>query len=391
MHILLIVNNYPTDWNFVRGIFYADQASALHEAGYQIGVLVESGMQSMLDYIAYHKRLPPIIRVKSRNNLPVYECYWGEIPKTRINIRARTKLWLARFTFQRYVKKFGKPDIIHAHNSIYSGYIGAILGKENSIPIVITEHSSAFVRGLIKEKQNSFVRFALDNTQRRLAVSEPLSIALNHFTALPIIVQPNMVDTDFFDYLPPVNSQTFVFSIIAELNENKRHRMLIDAFTAVFRDKPIMLMIAGDGDLRDTLEKYVSDLNMNRQIKFLGWLNRQEIRDVIYKSHCIISVSRVETFGLSLAEAMACGRPVIATRSGGPNTFVDARNGILVSVKGDQELISALQQMYENYDHYDTMAIRSACVGKFSKSALVNNLTQLYQSVLSDSNLQTEK
>lgn len=383
MHILLIVNSYPSEWHIMRGIFYADQAKALHEAGHQVGVIVEPSVQITIDYSLHHLHPPPLIRVTHKQHeIPIYRGFWAEIPKASIDLRVKAKLWLTRKIFQRYCKKFGYPDIIHAHNTIYSGYISTILGDENNIPVVITEHSSAFVRNLIKDGQKPFIRQALDNAYYRVAVSNSLKTIIQNYTHQPITVQPNMVDTDFFTSKKPSNKDTFVFSIIGELNENKRHALAIQAFAQAFEDSPVTLQIIGDGVLREALEAYVNTLSLADRVSFRGMLSREEIRSIIHQSHCIVSVSRVETFGVSLIEALSCGRPVIATRSGGPEMFVNDTNGILVPIDDGDALSNAMQYMRENFTSYNSEQIRVDTVRQFSKDVLVKNLESIYRDVL---------
>lgn len=92
----------------------------------------------------------------------------------------------------------------------------------------------------------------------------------------------------------------------------------------------------------------------------------------------------METFGVTLIEAMACGKPVIATRSGGPETFVHDDNGLLVPTGDVEALADAMRQMAKTYHQYDPDAIRADCVARFSEDAFVRSVAQLYHAAIAD-------
>jgi glycosyltransferase involved in cell wall biosynthesis len=100
------------------------------------------------------------------------------------------------------------------------------------------------------------------------------------------------------------------------------------------------------------------------------------------RSHVIVLSSNFETFGLVLAEAMACGKPVISTRSGGPEDFVTEETGILVSAHDSSALAEALIQMRQRYDRYDPALIRAHCVERFSERQFVRKLEDIYRQVI---------
>ena len=100
------------------------------------------------------------------------------------------------------------------------------------------------------------------------------------------------------------------------------------------------------------------------------------------ESKCFVLPSKYETFGVVYLEAMACGLPVIATRCGGPESFVDETNGILIPVDDEPALVSAFKYMLENADKYDQERIACATVERFSPNAVVRMIIKEYEKVL---------
>jgi glycosyltransferase involved in cell wall biosynthesis len=145
----------------------------------------------------------------------------------------------------------------------------------------------------------------------------------------------------------------------------------------------VQLHIRGHGPLKPELEQLVDALNLQTQVKFLGMMTRDELRDLITQSHALVSSSTVETFGVTVAEAMACGRPVVSTRSGGPEDFVTERSGILLPPRDLDALAAALEKMVADYPQFDPPAVREDCVSRFSEDVYVARLEDVYRQALS--------
>jgi glycosyltransferase involved in cell wall biosynthesis len=83
------------------------------------------------------------------------------------------------------------PDLIHAHFSIWSGVIAYQLFKIFKIPYIITEHSSSYGRGMVKNKYLSLLTNVLDNAQQIVCVSEGLANDISKYTSKNIVVIRN--------------------------------------------------------------------------------------------------------------------------------------------------------------------------------------------------------
>lgn len=97
---------------------------------------------------------------------------------------------------------------------------------------------------------------------------------------------------------------------------------------------------------------------------------------------CFVLPSRYETFGVVYIEAMASGKPVIATACGGPDDFVTQENGLLVPVGEVSALARAMQQMMTSRHQYDSDKIRESVQSRFSSQAIAGQLEQIYSAVL---------
>ena len=382
MHILIVPSWYTTPRNPIRGSFFREQALALHKAGHRVGLLVPpSRLRTLngLSEVARHWRRPAsALDITNDSGLMTYRLpWWGW--SASVSPSRRADLVLA--AFDRYCAEQGQPDIIHAHSILYGGFAAVAIRQARGVPVVLTEHAFVYLSPRwIMPDQYPRIHHTLLHTDANLAVSAALARALAAYApGVQVDVTENIVDTDTFR--PPdtaLPSAPFTFTIIARLLQNKGHTMLLRAFAEAFRTKPVRLLIGGDGPQRRRLEHLAAQLDVTGQIDFLGALTRQQVRETLWRSHAVISASRFETFGLTLAEAMACGRPVIATRSGGPESFVTLETGLLVPVNDVSALARAMQQMIAQYDQYDPDRIRAYCVERFSEAAIVRHLESIY-------------
>lgn len=121
---------------------------------------------------------------------------------------------------------------------------------------------------------------------------------------------------------------------------------------------------------------------LNKTIFFHGFVSDEEKRNWYEKSICHVLFSNFEGFSVATADAIYYGRPVIISRCGGPEDFVNESNGILVEPKNRQQLADAMLHMLDNFEKYKPEELRNYGTQIFSSSAIGSKHHQLYQSVL---------
>ncbi|RMG85607.1 MAG: hypothetical protein D6712_09145, partial [Chloroflexi bacterium] len=182
MHILVLPSFYPSTVRPMTGIFFKEQAEALARAGYQVGVLVAPRMRETLSTYRQDKQLPSLTREGLPGGIPVYRMHRGWFPRVFPQITAALHRRAAMEAFEAYIKAEGMPDIIHAHNIFYSGYMAAKLGEAYNIPTVLTEHSSNFLRGRVfLSGQHRVAEETLAGIHTISAVSDVLARALKRY------------------------------------------------------------------------------------------------------------------------------------------------------------------------------------------------------------------
>jgi len=92
-----------------------------------------------------------------------------------------------------------------------------------------------------------------------------------------------------------------------------------------------------------------------------------------------VLASDVESFGVVVIEALACGRPVVVTRSGGPDHMVNSRNGLLVPTRDRAALRDALIEMRRRAGEYDAAAIRTAALSLYGPGAFARRFAEILE------------
>ena len=382
MHILILASFYPSEVRPHTGIFFQDQARALQKAGHQVTVLVLPRIRESLHTLRYQRALPPIT-LEGDDDLPVYRMHYGWFPRVFPSTCASLVKHFGMKAFEQVYNDRGKPDVVHAHNIFYAGYLAVRIQNAHKIPVVLTEHSTNHLRGrMFLPGQKRIIRYTLENIDLPMAVGKALMDKLNTYQPDNRVgLIDNMVNINSFELSPSPDEGRFTFAGVGDLNKRKNYPLLIHAFAQEFRGRDARLIIGGGGPMHKKLHSLINELGLTDQVELAGRLTREQVRSLFQNSHAIISSSNVETFGITLIEAMACGRPVIATASGGPQGFVNEINGILVPVNDVDAMAQAMWHMYENYSMYDPAQIRAFCENRFAEEVIVSRLQTIYESL----------
>ena len=387
LHILIIPSWYPAKADDINGSFFREQALALSKKGHKVGVIASS-MYSLRDWKSIIFKPHNVQFENDKGVLTYRQQRVNYTPRLKGITRARRVAMGAKLVDQ-YIVENGIPDIIHVHSLINAGFIAYKVKQKYGIPYVVTEHSTAFARGLVNKKTIKLLIPVIESSTRNIAVSNEFKNLLeNTFKNNKWEYIPNIVNDDFLEFKLQADSkdESFTFINVCLLDCKKRVDILIQSFAKAFKgNSNIKLKLGGDGPIRSSLEKLVKSEGISEQVTFLGALERERVKEEIAKSDAFALSSEYETFGVVIIEALALGKPVIATRCGGPESIIVPEVGYLVDKNSVECLAQGMIELYENRDKYSVKDIREYCRTNFSEEAVINKLTDIYQNILDES------
>ncbi len=380
--VLVIPSWYPDKYNPINGIFFKEQAEALNR---YVDVAILSVSQIQLNK-------PHEIICKERTN--VYEekgvltfryNYINWAPKVN---RLNEKLYKMKIikAYQQVLLKFGKPDIIHAHVSYPAGYAAMILSKKYNIPFIVTEHATFFER-LMNDRSKSMQKI-FTHADYYIAVSNSLKNRVIEAGRHQCEVIPNFINMDKFEQGKKVksgNENNYTFINISIPSYKKGIDILLKAFQEVVHNhhhKNIHLKIIGDGPKQQEYKMLSNSLGLQDNCTFYGQVSNEELVQHLKSSDSLIISSRIETFGVVGIEAMSCGIPVLATRCGGPEDYINDDVGILVENENIHNLAKGMIDIVNNYSKYNSFNIKEYVVKNYSDDAICKRIIDIYIKVL---------
>lgn len=381
LHVLIIPSWYPAYPGDISGSFFREQALALQNSGVKAGVIFPQvrSLRNIKDWF----NLPYGLQKNVDLGLPTFR--WHAINLTPRLVEIQRKNWIkyGLHLFDCYVKEHGRPDIIHVHSMINAGFLASKINEKYSIPYVITEHFTGYARKTVPSKTIKLLEPIVKKASICYAVSNEFSELLNKvYDTKRWGYLPNIVNDSFFKN-ELKNPNIYKFVNICFLDKKKRVDLLLNAFSLFLEDNQnVELVIGGDGPERQNLEQLSVDLGISNNVRFLGMLSRDQVVEVVSDSSCFVLSSDYETFGVVIIEALALGKPVIATKCGGPESIVTPLVGHLVEKNSVEALVKAMVLMYERQDDYNSEIIRNYCKENFSEKSVINRLVKNYNYIL---------
>jgi glycosyltransferase involved in cell wall biosynthesis len=295
----------------------------------------------------------------------------------------------AAWRLSRVIKQL-KPDILHAHDPHGVAMAALALSMSTQLakpPLVASRRVDFHLRGSAlsrwKYRQvdcficaSEAIRKMLiaDGVPETSAVTVHEGIDLGRVHAAP----PARLHQDL--WLP---HDAPIVGNVAALVPHKGQKHLIDAAALVVRRVPdARFVIAGEGELRPSLERQIKEHHLEKHVLLAGF--RPDVLS-LHKAFDVFAMSSVsEGLGTSLLDAMACGRPIVATTAGGiPEVVVDGQTGLLVPPRDHQAMADAIVRLLSDPELRKRMGAAGAARArtKFSADRMVRETLRLYQRV----------
>jgi glycosyltransferase involved in cell wall biosynthesis len=389
MNIYVLPSWYPPN----GGHFFEHQAKCLSNAGHNVVVLVPASVSARnpIRWLASWFSLGKV-KHSTESGLDIYRSQYPSIPRSNL-INARLYAWSALKCFKFAKNRTPAPQIIHAHSLIWAGYAASIIKKRYKIPYFVTEHRGRFIHNKYVDKKqiiemcSSLVQLGGTGANKLYAVSGAMLPFLREKIKSPSVefgVIGNMVDIDFFTLSSsPSKNSNFRFFSLASLIKLKGFDDLINSFEMLLEKHPCAeLYIGGSGPEEKNLKTLITSKKLEKKITLLGSLSREEVRAQMQMADAFILATKYEAFGVVFIEAMACGLPIVTTRSGGPEEIVTKEIGLLSAPGDTTAMMENMAELIENYKFYDKKTIRHIAEKKYSEQSITMELEKNFKKII---------
>jgi glycosyltransferase involved in cell wall biosynthesis len=284
------------------------------------------------------------------------------------------------------------PEIIHNHMyraEVIGTRAALLLGEKGcKRPAIISTVHSSRIR-CVDDRQT--IRQLTPLMDRLIVVSRAIEEKVREEgrVGAPVSLIYNGIDLQRYNHQQPcctlhdeygIPEDAPIVGVVARLEAEKGHRTLIDAWPEVLAAVPnAWLLVVGEGSERDALEAEAASLGVNERVVFTG--RREDVPAVTAALDVAVLPSYREAQGLSVLEAMALSRPVVASNVGGiPEMIEDGVTGLLVPPNDCDALAAALIKLLTDHPYADMIARRGHDLvhERFCIELMVNSIESVY-------------
>lgn len=306
----------------------------------------------------------------------------GFSPRSEFDVQAAWQL--------SRVLRDAKPDVIHAHDPMAVALAAMALQMPQAgvadTPVVAARRVDFHL------KRHAFSKWKYRHVQMFIAASRTIADILeaDGITRDRISIVHDGVNVGLIDKLPAVDTRSAlwlphgapVVGNVAALAPHKGQKHLVAAAAKVVHAVPdARIVIVGEGELKESLERQVKSLALERHVFLTGF--RADALGLMKSFDLFVMSSVTEGLGSAVLEAMACGRAVVSTRAGGlPEVVVDGETGLLVAAHDEAAMADAIVTLLKQPDRRAAMgaAGRARVMRDFSVDKMVNDTVAVYQS-----------
>ncbi len=292
------------------------------------------------------------------------------------------------YALHRIIRRWA-PDVIHVHSRRGADWWGGLLAKYNRIPALITRRvDNPEIGWAARMKYGLYQRVAvishgIKNVLLRTGVPEKKMVVI------PSSVEPESFEIPcrrswFLETCRP-HEEHIPIAMIAQFIPRKGHQTLVEAAPRIVRKFPMVrFLLFGRGPLQARIKEEVKRRSLDDHFLFMGY--RSDLPRFLPCVTLVVHPARLEGLGVSLIQAAAAGRPIVACRAGGiPEVVRDGFNGLLVPPSDPEALAEAVAELLENphLRHVFGENGRKYARSKFHPQKMVSAYLKLYSEIRS--------
>ena len=306
--------------------------------------------------------------------------------------------------FELIVEEYKREpfDVLHAYFITQAGFVAAFAGRYLNIPSVVSIRGNDIERTAFDPSKFSHVMYALQNASAVTTNATELAKKAKAFIDSEIFLIPNGVDTEHFKPMErnemlaealdlggkKKEERNSVIGFVGELRKKKGMATLLFAYAQANKQRPITLLIVGEvrqGEDRKLLEEFQLS-NPDTKIIVTGYIAQNDLPPYYALIDIFIHPSLRDGMPNALLEAMACGKPIIATAVGGTRDILeDGKNGVIVTVSDANVLAQKITELLDDPKKCKMLGknTRELIQSKFTPEKELKANLEVYKKILS--------
>ncbi len=312
-----------------------------------------------------------------------------------------------RYTVLKALDDF-QPDVLHAHEPVQMGAIGLEYARAKQIPITITTHQLPWfiasylpnkfgVRKIVEALLWKYAGWVMNRFSSVISPTRTISRIIKNKTGAKARTISYGINLQVFhphSCLKEQNTTREAFNIpkdvpiilyIGRLDTDKSVERVIIATAAVIRESEAYLLIVGDGNQKQSLMELCMSLGIEARVRFPGFISDKDQLARIYRTCSLfVTASEIETQGIAILEAAACGLPIVAVKATCiPEIVHHGVNGYLNN-SGDVGVMSrSIERILNDPAKTHEMKIKSrALAEKFKAELTFSKHEKLYMQMI---------
>ncbi len=284
-----------------------------------------------------------------------------------------------------------EAPLVHAHTGHLGGVVAAALARDDA-RIVVTEHVTFLPKVFAQAGARRMYGEMLARVDRLLCVGRYLhDLVAERFPehADKLRVVPNPIDFDRFTTRPAPPAEPLRWLYVGRMMKHKGVRTLVDAFAEIAAEEPrATLTLVGSGPLEAELRARIAELGLGDRITQRPPVPPDRVAGLMHEHDLLVHASHLETFGMTIVEAVATGMPVMVARSQGPAETLhglDGVAGVLFEVTDDPAVIAAAyRRLRAQWASLDPVKAQAELETRYGREAVGAQLRDIYREVLAE-------
>ncbi|AEV88628.1 Glycogen synthase [Actinoplanes sp. SE50] len=279
-----------------------------------------------------------------------------------------------------------EAPLVHAHSGHFGGVMAAALARPDA-RIIVTEHATFLRQVFAQPKARQQYLDMLARAETLLCVSSSLRDQVAEefpYYAHKLRVVPNPVDFEHFAVRPGMPEAPRRWVYAGRMVEHKGVMTLVDGFALIAAEDPsVTLTLVGEGKLEDDLRKRITELKLTDRIQLRPAVPPEQMVALLHEHDLLVHASQLETFGMTMVEAVATGTPVLVAASQGPAETLEGLDGIAGRLfpvtKKPEVLAEAWRELRDEWSKLDLPRARAELHARYGFEAVGEQLLDIYR------------